>query len=136
MLFGIAGEYDGDVRWKKDAPAARDAFGRTAANAKVGTAQVFQEAKLRKEELQDLVGGGNPFSGKEADSKATWKEVCNRAPLMQHLESIWEPRLKPLLADAAKFNANGPKVQHDAEIIAAMGAVLAKEGMADADAED
>jgi cytochrome c556 len=136
MLFGIAGEYDGDVRWKKDAPAARDAFGRTAANAKVGTAQVFQEAKVRKEELQDLVGGGNPFSGKEAETKATWKEVCNRAPLMQHLESIWEPRLKPLLTDGSKFTANAAKVQHDAEIIAAMGAVLSKEGMADADSDE
>jgi hypothetical protein len=136
MLFGIAGEYDSDVRWKKDAPAARDAFGRTAANAKVGTAQVFQEAKIRKEELIDLVGGGSPFSGKEAEVKATWKDVCNRAPLMQHLEAIWEPRLKPLLADGAKFAANGPKVQHDAEIIAAMGEVLAKEGMADADSDE
>jgi hypothetical protein len=136
MLFGIAGEYDGDVRWKKDAPAARDAFGRTAANAKVGTAQVFQEAKIRKEELTDLVGGGSPFGGKEADVKATWKDVCNRAPLMQHLEAIWEPRLKPLLADGAKFTANGSKVQHDAEIIAAMGEVLAKEGMADADSDE
>ena len=136
MLFGIAGEYEGDVRWKKDAPAARDAFGRTAANAKVGTAQVFQEAKVRKEELQDLVGGGNPYSDKEAEAKANWKDVCNRAPLMQHLESIWEPRLKPLLADGAKFTANGPKLQHDAEIIAAMGEVLSKEGMADADSDE
>ncbi len=136
MLFGIAGEFDGDVRWKKDAPAARDAFGRTAANAKVGTLQVFQEAKLRKEELQDLIGGGNPFTGKEAETKASWKEVCGRAPLMQHLEAIWEPKLKPLLADGGKFTANAAKVQHDAEIIAAMGEVLSKEGMPDADSDE
>ena len=136
MLFGIAGEYDGDVRWKNDAPAARDAFGRTAANAKVGTLQVFQEAKLRKEELQDLVGGGNPFSGKEAETKAAWKDVCARAPLMQHLEAIWEPKLKPLLADGSKFTANAAKVLHDAEIIAAMGEVLSKEGMPDADSDE
>jgi cytochrome c556 len=136
MLFGIAGEYDGDVRWKKEAPAARDVFGRTAANAKVGTSQVFQEAKLRKEELQDLIGGGNPFSDKEAETKANWKDVCGRAPLMQHLEAIWEPRLKPLLADGAKFTANADKVQHDAEIIAAMGEVLSKDGMPDADSDE
>lgn len=136
MLFGIAGEYDGDVRWKSQAPAARDVLGRTAANAKVGTSQVFQEARLRKEELQDLVGGGNPFTDKEAETKANWKEVCGRAPLMQHLETIWEPRLKPLLADGAKFTANADKVQHDAEIIAAMGEVLSKEGMPDADSDE
>ncbi|MCE9529426.1 MAG: hypothetical protein K8R36_25535, partial [Planctomycetales bacterium] len=75
MLFGIAGEYDGEVRWKKDSPAARDVFARTAANSKVGTSQVFQEAKLRKGELQDLVGGSSPFQGKDADAKAVWNTV-------------------------------------------------------------
>jgi cytochrome c556 len=136
MLFGIAGEYDGEVRWKKDSPAARDVFARTAANAKVGTSQVFQEAKLRRDELGDLVNGSSPFGGKEAEAKATWKDVCNRAPLMQHLESIWEPRLKPLLADKGQFTANGSKIAHDAEMIAAIGDVLAKNGMADADDDE
>lgn len=136
MLFGIAGEYDSDVRWKKDAPAARDVFARTAANAKVGTSQVFQEAKLRRDELTDLVSGSSPYSGKEAEAKAPWKDVCNRSPLMQHLEAIWEPRLKPLLADKGQFTANSGKVAHDAEIIAAIGDVLMKDGMADADDDE
>jgi hypothetical protein len=124
------------VRWKKDAPAARDVFSRTAANAKVGTSQVFQEAKLRRDELTDLVSGSSPYGGKEAEAKAPWKEVCNRSPLMQHLETIWEPRLKPLLADKGQFAANGGKIAHDAEIIAAIGDVLMKEGMADADDDE
>lgn len=136
MLFGIAGEYDAEVRWKKDAPAARDVFARTAANAKVGTSQVFQEAKLRRDELTDLVSGSSPYAGKEAELKAPWKDVCNRAPLMQHLESIWEPRLKPLLADKGQFAANSAKIMHDAEIMAAIGDVLSKDGMADADDDE
>ena len=136
MLFGIAGEYDGDVRWKKDAPAARDVFARTAANSKVGTSQVFQEAKLRKAELQDLVGGSSPYQGKDAEAKAVWGSVCGRTPLMQHLDRIYEPQLKPLLADKGQFTANIDKVVHDAEMIAAIGAVLAKEGMEDADADE
>lgn len=136
MLFGIAGEYDTDVRWKKDAPAARDVFSRTAANAKVGTSQVFQEAKLRRDELTDLVSGSSPYGGKEAEAKAPWKDVCNRSPLMQHLEAIWEPRLKPCLADKGQFAANAGKIAHDAEIIAAIGDVLMKDGMADADDDE
>lgn len=136
MLFAIAGEYEGDVRWKSDAPAARDVFARTAANAKVGTSQVFQEAKLRKDELTDMVGGASPFSGKGGEAKASWKDVCNRSPLMQHLEAVWEPELKPLLADKGQFNANSDKVQHNAEIMAAIGRVLAKDGMEDADSEE
>ncbi|MGI8980042.1 MAG: cytochrome c [Pirellulaceae bacterium] len=136
MMFAIAGEYDGEVRWKKESPAARDVFARTAANSKVGTSQVFQEAKLRKAELQDLVGGSSPFQGKEADAKAVWSSVCDRSPLMQHLERIYEPQLKPLLSDKGQFTTNIDKVTHDAEIIAAIGAVLAKDGMEDADADE
>ena len=136
MMFGIIGEYQGDVRWKKDAPAVRDVFARTAANSKVGTSQVFQEAKLRKQELQDIVSGSNPFEGKGGDAKASWGAVCDRAPLMQHLEAVFEPRLKPVLSDKGQFTANLAKIQHDAEVVGAIGEVLAKEGMADADAEE
>jgi hypothetical protein len=136
MLFGIASEYDGDVRWKKDAPVARDAFGRSAANFKVATDQAFNEAKARKEELSELLGGSSPYAGKSADAKATWSQVADRAPLMQYLESAWEPRLKPLLAEKTQFSSSGDKVLRDAELFAVIGSVLAKEGMKDAgDAE-
>lgn len=136
MLFAIAAEYNGEVRWKADAPAARDVFARTAANSKVGTQQVWQEAKLRKDELTDLIGGSSPYGGKGGEAKASWKDVCNRSPLMQHLENVWEPRLKPALNDKGQFTANADKVAHDAELFAAIGAVLAKEGMEDADGEE
>jgi hypothetical protein len=136
MLFGIAGEYDGDVRWKKDAPAARDAFARSAANFKVATDQAYNEAKARKEELSELLGGSSPFAGKEAEPKAQWGQVANRAPLMQYLESAWEPRLKPALAEKGQFTAGSDKILRDAELFAAIGEVLSKEGMADADSAE
>lgn len=136
MTFAIIGEYDSDVRWKANAAAARDEFARTAANSKVGTTGVFNEAKKRKEELQDLISGSNPFEGKTAEAKASWKDVCNRSPLMQHLENVWEPRLKQFCSDKGQFMANLEKAQQDAEVFAAIGAVLAKEGMEDADAKE
>lgn len=132
ILFGIAGEYDGDVRWKKDAPAARDLLARSASNAKVGTEQVFKEAKLRKQELQDLVGGAG-FAGKEADPKADWKTVCDRPPLMQRLELAHQGNLQPWTANKGEFSGNKEKVKHEAQIIAALAEVLEKEGMKDAD---
>lgn len=136
MLFAIAGEYEGDVRWKKSAAAARDTFSRTAANAKVGTDQVFAEAKLRKTELADLVGGSDPFSGKEADAKASWAAVCDRGPLMQYLEDVFEPSLKPSLNDKGQFTANVEKISHEAEVFAAIAAAISKEGMEDADSAE
>jgi hypothetical protein len=136
MLFGIIGEYDGDVRFKTFGPGARDTFARSAANTKVGTSQSFTEAKLRKSELQDVIGGANPFSGKEAEAKAVWNTVCDRSPLMMHLEDIFEPRVKAWTADKAAFNSNDEKLLHEAEMISAIGAVLAKEGMEDSGADD
>src|SRR5262245_27869822 len=135
-LFAIAGEYEGDVRWKKDAPAARDAFARSAANFKVATDQAYSEAKSRKEELNEMISGSSPFAGKSAEAKAPWPQVAGRAPLMQFLESAWEPRLKPLLSDKGQFTANSDKVLRDAELFAAIGEVLAKDGMADAEAAE
>jgi cytochrome c556 len=136
LLFGIAAEYEGDVRWKKDAAVARDSFARSAANFKVATDAAFNEAKARKEELGELIGGSAPFGGKTADAKAAWPQVANRAPLMQYLEAAWEPRLKPAISDKGAFNSGGDKILRDAELFAAIGEVLAKEGMADADAAE
>jgi hypothetical protein len=136
MLFAIITEYDGDVRWKSDGPAARDAFARTAANAKVGTVQVFNEAKQRKAEMQDLISGSSPFAGKGGEPKNNWASVCDRAPLMQYLEKVWEPELKPVLSDKAQFAANSEKILHQAEMFAAVGEVLAKDGMMDADSDE
>jgi hypothetical protein len=133
VLFGVAGEYDGDVRWKKDAPAARDAFARSAANFKVATDQAFNEAKTRKQELSDLVGGSSPFAAKSADSKPNWGQLANRGPLMQHLGSAWDDRLKPALSDKGQFNSGGDKILREAELFATIGEVLAKDGMPDAD---
>lgn len=136
VLFAVAAEYDGDVRWKKEAAAARDAFGRSAANFKVGTTQAFNEARSRKDELAELIGGSAPFAGKEAEPAANWGQIAGRGPLMQVLEQVWEPRLKPALADKAKFTASAEQVLHDAELFALIGEVLAKEGMPDADASE
>jgi len=136
MLFGIMSEYEGEVRWKKDSAAARDAFGRSAANFKVATDAAFNEAKARKQELTELVGGSTPFAGKSGDAKANWAQVAGRAPLMQYLEMVWEPRLKPAISDKGQFTANSDKVLRDAEMFAAVAEVLSKEGMEDADAAE
>jgi hypothetical protein len=136
MLFGIASEYEGEVRWKKDSAVARDAFGRSAGNFKVATDAAFNEAKARKQELGELVGGSSPYGGKTGEAKTNWPQIAGRAPLMQYLETAWEPRLKPALSDKAAFTANADKVLREAELFAVIGEVLAKEGMADAEAAE
>ncbi len=86
LLFGIIAEYDGDVRWKKDSPSIRDLMARTGFNCKVGTDASYNEAKLRKDELETLVRGGGAPSVAGVDPKASWDKLVSRPPLMQRLE--------------------------------------------------
>jgi hypothetical protein len=135
MVFGIIAEYDGDVRWKKEAPTGRDLFARTAANAKVGTTGVYNEAKLRKQELADLINGQS-FDLRDAEPKARWGELINRVPLMQRLEPGRDEKIKPWTASESEFKDNLDKLAHEGQIFAAIGEILQKEGLEDADDDE
>ena len=126
------GEYDGEVRWKPLAPTARDLFARTSSNAKVGTQQVYNEAKLRKTDLEDLLNGSLAASN-TAEAKAAWGTVCDRSPLMQRLEMGLEPRLQQWTANKAEFTAKKAEILKEAELFVVMGHVLMQEGLDDAD---
>lgn len=135
VMFGIIGEYDADVRWKDDAPGARDLFARTAANCKVGTIQVFNESKQRKVDLEDLLNGAG-LKDRTGERKATWPQVTDRSPLMQRLEAGHKEKLQPFTANKGEFKDNSEELFHEAQLAAAFAEVLLKEGMEDADDDD
>lgn len=135
MMFAIIGEYDGEVRWKADGPAARDVFARSAGNCKVGTIQVFNEAKIRKQELEDLLSG-NPLKDRAGDAKATWNTVTDRSPLMQRLEAAQQTKLSPWVANKEEFKDHSEELLHEAQITAVLAEILKKEGMQDGDDND
>jgi hypothetical protein len=135
LIFAIIGEYDGDVRWKKEAPSQRDAFARTAANAKVGTTGVYNEAKLRKQDLSDLIGG-QTVETKEAEAAPKWGEVVSRSPLMQRLELNTDAKIKAWTSSGDAFEENLEALQHEAQIFTVIGEVLKKEGLEDSDDEE
>ena len=134
-MFGVIAEYDGDVRWKKQALGARDAFGKVAANCKVGTDASYNESKLRKADLEDLVGGASPDLKPNPDD-FTWGKLIDRSPVMQRLEIALNERLKPWTSDATTFKENVDKVFHEAEIVAALSEMLMKPEMEDGEDED
>jgi hypothetical protein len=135
MLFGIIEEYDGDVRWKESSPQLREAFARSAGNCKTGSDQAYNEAKLRKQDLQDAVGGG-AVNLPASRPRENWENVCDRSPLMQRLETALQGRLQVWTANEATFRENGEAILHEAQMIAAMGRVLQQDGMMDAEDED
>ncbi len=106
-----------------------------AANCKTGSDQAFQEARLRKQDLQDAVGGGsvNLPAGQPRDS---WQGVCDRSPLMKRLEAAHQSNLQPMTASEAAFKQNAQQIVHEAQLTAAIGEVLQKPGMLDAEDGD
>ncbi len=91
LMFAIIAEYDGDIRFKKDALAARELFGRVSMNLKVSTDQAFNESKARAEDLAALIRGDTIPNPPNIDPKVKWQEkVANRPPLMTR--SIHQPK--------------------------------------------
>jgi hypothetical protein len=135
VLFAIASEYDGDVRWKDVAPALRDLFARAGRNCKVGTDQTYREATQRKQDLADIIAGSRP-NVPPAETGVQWGQIADRPPLMQRLEIGPQERLGKWLANEREFRKNRDDIRHESQLIAAIADVIAREGYDYWDDED
>lgn len=133
-LFAVINQYPGDVRWKDQAAAARDLISRTAFNCKAGSTQVYNEAKLRKGDLQDLIAG-SPLSTKEADDETDWTMIADRSPLMEYAEHLIET-LEDGGRDEGTIKKETALVKRNSELLALLGEILVQEGMDDSDDDD
>ncbi len=134
LLFAIIETYPGDVRWKSSAPLARELFTRVAANTKIGSDQVYQEAKKRMLDLSDLMGG-SPLSG-DAKSETDWSSLMDRVPLMQLLDFAHNENLSKRTANEAQFKNDPAAVQRYAELIAVLGKLALADEMPDSSDDD
>jgi hypothetical protein len=131
-LMGIIAQYPEEIRWKASAPYARTAFARIAANSKVGTQPVYNEAKLRQQDLQDLLKG-TKLNGTAEETP--WADTADRGPTMQILEWALRENLAPHTSNEDNFTNNLDEITKYAELVAAYGQILGLEGMTDADDE-
>ena len=135
VLFGVINEYGGDeVRWKDQAPAARDLLARSAFNCKAGSTQVYNEAKLRKADLQDLVAGSG-LAKNDAEAANDWGKIVDRTPMMEYAEHLRDA-LKEATNSVAAIKSNTDQVKRNAELVAMLGLVLTQEGLDDFDDDD
>jgi len=132
VLFGVIGQYDGNIRWQKDAAVLRTLFGRAGMNCKVGTDNSFEEAKRRSQDLAELVRGGT-IETRPAEADFKWPEVVNRAPLMKRMEKSLRERLGPWTSNSAEFAKNRAAIQHEAQLLAVLCEVIKAEGYEFAD---
>jgi len=123
VLFGVIGEYDGQVRWKDKAAGMREAFGAAADSCKVATDAALKKAKDQHESLKELVQGGN-VTAPAAEAKPKWGELVDLPPLMRRLDQTREERLQPWSSSAAEMNANQDKLVQEAELLAVLAQVL------------
>jgi len=133
VSMAIIAEYEGEVRWKDQAPAARDGFAKAGYNLKVASDSSFKEAKLRAEDLAALLRGEDVSAA--ADAEFSWEKVSARPPLMSRLEAAHKERLSPATSNDADFAKRSEEILHEAQIVAVLAEVIKKEGYEYADDE-
>jgi hypothetical protein len=133
-LFAVINEHGGEVRWKNQAAAARDLIARTADNCKAGSTQVYNEAKLRKADLQDLVSGSG-LSNRDAEKANDWAMIADRSPLMEYADLLIEA-LEDATRNAGSVKREPDLIKRNSQLLSVLGAVFTKEGMDEFDDED
>ena len=126
-LFAIDAQYDGKVRWQQEAANMRDMLARAGANCKVGTDASYHEAKLRSEDLQNLVRGAS-LSLSESSSEVNWSKVADRASLMKRLEQAYDQGVVPGTASAGEFSRRGERLSHETQLISAIAEIIQRDG--------
>jgi hypothetical protein len=127
VLFAVASEYDGQVRWQDAAAGWRDALARAGRNCKAGTDQTYREATERNADLAELVAGARP-SMPRADRAPPWSQIADRPPLMERMNIAHQERLTKWTANEREFAANHDEVRHEAQLVAAIANVIARDG--------
>ncbi len=136
IMFGIILEHDNqDVRWKRAANLAHPSFVVAAKNARRGDQVSYNYAVARRDDLQELVRGGNMNSNEKPVESFEWGDVVGRNPVMQRLQESVD-KLRPMLANKDGFSESPEEILHEASIVAALGRILVDETMEDGDDED
>lgn len=135
-MFGISAVHEDDARWRDKANDVASLVARAGANCKVGTDNTYREAKMRSDELAELVRGGRPDLPPSKDDPKNWGRLADRGPLMQRLEVALMEKLGPLTSSERDFTRNAEDAKHEAEVLAALAEVMTREGFEDAGDED
>ena len=128
--MAVIAQYPEEIRWQSSASYAQRVFARMAVNCKVGTQPVFNEAKQRQQDLQNLLKGTKLTGTSE---EVSWADTADRGPTMQILEWALRENLTPTTNNANKFRDSQDDVVKYAELIAMFGNIIQQPGMTDAD---
>ncbi|MCY2984658.1 MAG: cytochrome c [Planctomycetota bacterium] len=131
--MAVIAQYPEEIRWQSSAAYSQRIFARTAINCKVPSTPVFNEAKQRQQDLQNLLKGSKLSGNAE---EVTWEETADRSPSMILLEWSIREHLLPYTSNEKKFRDSQEDVIKFAELIAMFGNIIQQPGMTDADVEE
>jgi hypothetical protein len=129
-IMAVVAQYPEEIRWQASAEYGRRIFANMADNCKVGTQVVFNQAKLRHQDLQTMLKG-TKISGNAEE--VTWDRTADRGPTMQIMEWALRENLTPITNSDSKFRSSQDEVIKYAELLAVLGQVVRQPGMTDAD---
>ena len=135
MLFAVAHEHSGDVRWKDEAAIARDLFGKAGRGCKVATPASYNESKRRLQDLGDMVNGTRLEAPTEPAAEVDWSLICERSQLMKRIEKA-NSKLKEYTSSDSTFKSNKDDVKHEAEMLGAISVAMLQNGMPDGEDGD
>jgi hypothetical protein len=135
FLFAVVHEYQGDIRWKRDARAASGVFAKASADCAESSPAAYEQAKQRRADLQDLLDG-NSLPGSTGAMANDWPRIVDRSTLMKRLQSAEQERLLPSTAHVGELAKHRDTVIHEAEMVAIIGEVLLQPDMEYADDEE
>jgi hypothetical protein len=131
LLFAIIENYPGEVRWKNSSSAARAAMERTSANTKVGSRQVYDEAKKRLMDLDSLMSG-TPMTA-EVKTDIAWENLIDISPIMKLLDWAHNEQISKMAASEDLFKQNQEAIGRYADLVAILGKTITFEKMPNAD---
>lgn len=134
-LFAVVQEHPGEVRWRSDAAIARDLLARTAVNCSSGTPQVYNEVRMRKDDLEDILSGAG-LASRQASEENDWSLIVDRVPMMTYAEQLLDQQLRLDSRDDDTAAAKSDELRRAAEMMAVVGQILMTDGLIDADDED
>ena len=132
-VMAVIAQYPEEIRWQGSSAYAQRIFARMAVNCKVGTQPVFNEAKLRQQDLQNLLKGSK-LAG--AADEVSWADTADRGPAMQIMEWALRENLAKSTNNEKKFRESQEEVVKYAELLAMYGNIIKQPGMTDADDEE
>jgi hypothetical protein len=134
VLFGVIAQYDGDVRWKKDAAGLEKAFSQAGFNCKTSSDAAFKGSQKCSQDLAELVRGGT-LDLPKGDASLPWNDLVNRPALMRRMEEARAGNVGKWLSNKGEFKKNKDNLLREAQLLAVISEVIKGKGFESGDDE-